>query len=113
MQHAYKLGKANRRPGQTTGQYVREQLDRLGLGRELKGIQWGSGRPAPERSRVLMLPRADARPDAPAGQLPPGPLDKPSHLCVGTPLATGGGAADGVLAVDRDALDRALLGEGT
>ena len=41
MQHAYKLGRANRGPGQTTAQYVREQLDRLGLGQELKGIPWG------------------------------------------------------------------------
>lgn len=41
MQHAYKLGKANRLPGQTTGEYVRAQLDRLGLGAELTGIPWG------------------------------------------------------------------------
>ncbi len=41
MQHAYKLGRSNRRPGQSTGQYVREQLDRLGIGQELTGIRWG------------------------------------------------------------------------
>lgn len=41
MQHAYKLGRANRLPGQTTGEYVRAQLDRLGLGADLAGIPWG------------------------------------------------------------------------
>lgn len=41
MQHAYRLGRANRLPGQTTGEYVREQLDRLGMGADLVGIHWG------------------------------------------------------------------------
>jgi transposase len=41
MQHAYRLGKANRPAGQSTGEYVRRQLDRLGLGADLAAIQWG------------------------------------------------------------------------
>ena len=49
MQHAYRLGKTNRRPGQTTAQYVREQLDRLGIGQDLDAISWG-------RKRVIPLP---------------------------------------------------------
>ncbi|MBN1315668.1 MAG: IS110 family transposase [Anaerolineales bacterium] len=44
MQHAYRLGKTNRPKGQTTGEYVRKQLDRLGLGDDLAFIQWGSRR---------------------------------------------------------------------
>ncbi len=41
LQHAYRLGKANRAEGQTTLGYVRAQLDRLGLGMDLDGIAWG------------------------------------------------------------------------
>jgi transposase len=43
--HAYRLGRANRSPGQTTAQYVREQLDRLNLGAELMEIPWGKKTP--------------------------------------------------------------------
>jgi hypothetical protein len=42
MQHAYRLGKANRSTGKTTGEYVRKQLDRLGLCADMTFIQWGS-----------------------------------------------------------------------
>lgn len=42
MQYAWSLGKANRPTGQTAGQYVRQQLDNLGIGAELKAIPWGS-----------------------------------------------------------------------
>ncbi len=41
MQQAYLLGKANRLNGLTTAQYVRQQLDRLGIGMELTEITWG------------------------------------------------------------------------
>jgi transposase len=44
MQHTYRLGKANRPAGQSTGEYVRLQLDRLGLGADLAAIQWGKRR---------------------------------------------------------------------
>lgn len=44
MQHAYRLGKANRPTGQTTGEYVRKQLDCLGLGTDMSFIQWGRRR---------------------------------------------------------------------
>lgn len=39
------LGKANRPAGQTTGQYVRRQLDRLGIGVELAKIPRGTKNP--------------------------------------------------------------------
>jgi len=42
MQHAYRLGKANRPTGQTTGEYVRKHLDHLGLSADMTFIQWGS-----------------------------------------------------------------------
>jgi transposase len=45
MQYAYLLGKANRPEGQSTGQFVREQLDSLGLGAELTEIPWGTKKP--------------------------------------------------------------------
>jgi transposase len=35
MQHAYRLGKPRRAAGQSVAEYVRDQLDRLGLGAEL------------------------------------------------------------------------------
>lgn len=41
FQHAYHLGKDNRPQGQSTAQYVRTQLDQLGLGAELTTIPWG------------------------------------------------------------------------
>lgn len=41
LQHAYHLGAAHRLPGQSTAQYVRQQLDRLSLGADLHSIPWG------------------------------------------------------------------------
>lgn len=41
MNYTYKTGRAQRRAGQSTAAYVREQLDRLGLGAELEHVQWG------------------------------------------------------------------------
>lgn len=43
-QHANCLGKANRPAGQTVGEYVRRQFDRLGLAADLAAIQWGKRR---------------------------------------------------------------------
>lgn len=42
LQHAYRLGSANRLQGQTTAQYVRVQLDRLSLGADLTAVPWGT-----------------------------------------------------------------------
>jgi transposase len=41
LQFSYVLGKANRPKGQKAAGYVRQQLDRLGIGAELKSIPWG------------------------------------------------------------------------
>jgi transposase len=46
MQYTYVLGRANRTAGQSTAQFVREQLDTLGLGAELNEIPWGTKKPA-------------------------------------------------------------------
>lgn len=45
MQYAYVLGKANRPAGQKTAEYVRQQLDALGIGAELTEIPWGTKKP--------------------------------------------------------------------
>jgi transposase len=42
LQHAYRLGKANRPEGQTVAEFVRHQLDRIGLGADLTAIQLSS-----------------------------------------------------------------------
>jgi transposase len=44
LKHAYRLGRAHRPQGQTAAQYVRQQLDRLGLGAELTAISLGQTR---------------------------------------------------------------------
>jgi hypothetical protein len=44
MKYAYRLGRAHRPQGQTAAQYVRQQLDRLGLGAELTAIPLGKTR---------------------------------------------------------------------
>jgi transposase len=41
LDHAERLGKANRPAGQTRAEYIREQLDHLGIGMELDAIQRG------------------------------------------------------------------------
>ncbi len=56
LQHAYRLGAANRLQDQTTAQYVRAQLDRLSLGADLTSIPWGSKKkpiPLPPSSQPL------------------------------------------------------------
>jgi transposase len=47
LQFAYILGKEKRAPGQTTMAYVREQLDRLGIGMELTEIRAGHKKRVP------------------------------------------------------------------
>jgi hypothetical protein len=42
MQFTYQIGKANRPSGQSTGQFVRQQLDALHLGTDLQVVPWGS-----------------------------------------------------------------------
>jgi hypothetical protein len=42
MQHIYLLGKENHPANQSTTEYVRQQLDRLEIGADLKVIQWGT-----------------------------------------------------------------------
>jgi transposase len=44
LQHAHRLGRTNRSPGQTAAAYVRQQLDRLGLGVKLTQVSRGSQR---------------------------------------------------------------------
>ncbi|MBU0492067.1 MAG: transposase, partial [Chloroflexi bacterium] len=44
LHHAYTLGRAHRPADQTAGAYVRQQLDRLGLGANLPAIRWGPNR---------------------------------------------------------------------
>ncbi len=47
MQYTYRLGRDNRPAGQATAQYVRQQLDRLGLGTDLTTIRWGQKKTLP------------------------------------------------------------------
>jgi transposase len=54
LQHAYRLGPAHRPEALSPAHYVRHQLDRLGLGADLKTIRWGN--------RVLSLPPSRLRP---------------------------------------------------
>jgi transposase len=48
LDHSERLGKANRPAGQTRAEYVREHLDRLGIGADLTAIQRGK--------RTIVLP---------------------------------------------------------
>ncbi len=48
LKHAYRLGRENR-PGQSAGEYVREQLDRLGVGADLTAVPQG-------RQRAVSMP---------------------------------------------------------
>jgi transposase len=41
LRHAHHLGREYRAEGQTPAQYVRQQLDRLGLGADLTAVRWG------------------------------------------------------------------------
>lgn len=58
MQHAYRLGKAHRPQGpqgQKATQYVRQQLDRLGIGMELTSIRQGTRKVIPLPPSGLQL----------------------------------------------------------
>ncbi len=55
LNYTYKAGRRNRRPGQSTAEYVREQLDRLELGAELESIAHGQ-RPIPLPPSKLKAP---------------------------------------------------------
>ncbi len=57
MNYAYLLGKANRPKGQKTAEFVRQQLDELGLGQDVTEIPWGVTRPP------LRLPPSKQRRD--------------------------------------------------
>ena len=50
MQFTYQIGSRNRPAGQSTAQFVRQQLDRLPLGAQLQEIPWGS------RKKPIPLP---------------------------------------------------------
>ena len=58
LKHAYRLGRAHRPQGLSPAQYVRQQLDRLGLGQDLSAMGIES---SPCRSRVLAQKRATNR----------------------------------------------------
>ena len=45
MQYTYVLGKANRPKGQKAAEFVRQQLEALGLGQEPTEIPWGVKKP--------------------------------------------------------------------
>ena len=57
LKHAYRLGRAHRPQGQTAARYVRQQLDRLGLGAELTAISLG-------QTRHIALPPSQLGPKA-------------------------------------------------
>jgi len=58
LNYTYKAGRVNRRPGQSTAAYVREQLDRLQLGVDLESIAHGK--------RSVPLPPSQQTPAAEA-----------------------------------------------
>lgn len=58
LAHAGRIGRRNRAPGQTAAAYVREQLDHLGLGRELTVIQRGRTRIALPPSSLSTTPHS-------------------------------------------------------
>jgi hypothetical protein len=42
LRHTYRLGRTHRPDGQTAAQYLRQQLDCLGLGADLTAVRYGS-----------------------------------------------------------------------
>jgi len=64
LQYAYRLGQDNRPADQTSATFVRQQLDRLGLGVDLDSIPWGNTRTIPlppaRRAPPETVPHADA-----------------------------------------------------
>lgn len=59
LAHTERLGKANRPAGQSRAVYVRLQLDRLGLGADLRAIQRGQRSIVLPPSRLAATPAAD------------------------------------------------------
>ena len=55
LRHVYRLGKTNRPDGQTAAEYVRQQLDCLGLGADLTAIRYGSKTIALPPSRLTSV----------------------------------------------------------
>lgn len=52
--HAYKVGVKNLPRAQSAPSFVREQLDRLNIGQELKTVPWGSGHRNLPASKLLL-----------------------------------------------------------
>jgi transposase len=62
LAHAYRLGPERRAAGQSTAAYAREQLDRLGLGMDLRAVPWAHKRPIPlPPSRLTETAREPSR----------------------------------------------------
>jgi transposase len=60
LEHAYLLGKARRPDGQSSGAYVRVQLDRLKIGCHLRSVPWGNKKkPIPLPPSSLKAPAPD------------------------------------------------------
>lgn len=57
LNYAYLLGKENRPAQQSGAQFVRQQLDALGIGRELAAVPWGPSRP------LIPLPPSELPPE--------------------------------------------------
>jgi transposase len=55
LRHAYRLGRTHRPDGQTAAQYVRHQLDCLGLGADLTAVRYGSKTIALPPSRLISV----------------------------------------------------------
>ena len=60
LNYAYALGKENRPKGLKGTHYVRQQLDMLGIGAELKAIPWGPNRPAMPMPPSTLMVEKDA-----------------------------------------------------
>ncbi|MEA3440384.1 MAG: hypothetical protein U9R58_08885 [Chloroflexota bacterium] len=50
--HAYKVGVRNLPDGMSATEYTRHQLDRLGIGKDIYRIPWGTKRPKLPPSRL-------------------------------------------------------------
>lgn len=61
MQHAYRLGKANRPSDLSTATYTRQLLDRLDIGTELTHVYWGPTKPSLALPPSLHAPPSSKR----------------------------------------------------
>jgi transposase len=55
LRHTYRLGRTHRPDGQTAAQYIRQQLDCLGLGADMTAIRYGSKTIALPPSRLISV----------------------------------------------------------